>query len=345
MSGDAFETTHRVLVDDARSLDLPDDSVELVVTSPPYPMIEMWDGVFADLDPAVGEALEAGDSDAAFEAMHELLDGVWAEVARVLAPGGIAAVNVGDAARKLDDAFRLYPNRVAVTDAVTDHGLSPLPGITWRKPANSAADFMGSGMLPPNAYVTLEHEAILLFRNGGLRSFPPGDRRRYESAYFWEERNEWFSDLWTDVRGVDQALPESGRRDRSAAFPLALPYRLIAMFSTYGDTVLDPFLGTGTTSLAALVAGRESVGYELDADLAAALDERIGDAPALSRKLVADRLDAHRAFAAENPDRVSYEATHYDFGVVTKQERDLRLYAVEGVEETPDGYRARHAPI
>jgi DNA modification methylase len=339
-----METAHRVHVGDARSMDeLADESVELVVTSPPYPMIEMWDETFADLDPAVGAALEAGDGQAAYDAMHDLLAPVWEEVARVLAPGGIAAVNVGDAARKLDGEFRLWPNHVAVTDALTDLGLSPLPDAVWRKRANSSADFMGSGMVPTSAYVTLEHEHVLVFRKGGLRSFPPGDEARYESAYFWEERNEWFSDLWTDVQGVGQAL-DADARERSGAFPLALPLRLVWMYSVYGDTVLDPFWGTGTTSLAAMVAGRSSVGYELDHELVAAFDDRAERAPDRSREVAADRLAAHRAFAADNPGKVDYEATHYDTEVVTKQERDLRLYAVETVDAVEDGFVATHEP-
>jgi DNA modification methylase len=339
-----METTHTVHVGDARSMDeLADGSVDLVVTSPPYPMIEMWDDTFAELDPLVGEALEAGDGQAAYEAMHDLLDPVWREVKRVLAPGGIAAVNVGDAARKIGGEFRLWPNHVRVTEALTDAGLSPLPDVVWRKRANASADFMGSGMVPTNAYVTLEHEHVLLFRKGGTRSFPPKDDQRYESAYFWEERNEWFSDLWTDVQGVDQAL-DADARERSGAFPLELPLRLVAMFSTYGDTVLDPFWGTGTTSLAAMVAGRSSVGYELDDDLVGAFDDRGEQAPDLSRQVASERLQAHREFAADNPGKVDYEATHYDTEVVTKQERDLRLYVVDGVAETGEGYVATHEP-
>ena len=118
---------------------------------------------------------------------------------------------------------------------------------------------MGSGMLPPNAYVTLEHEYVLLFRNGKRsREFEPGSERRYESAYFCEERNEWFSDLWEGVRGELRALAGDESCDRSAAYPFEIPYRLTCMYSVYGDTVLDPFWRTGTGSLATMVAGRNS---------------------------------------------------------------------------------------
>ncbi|MFB6137834.1 MAG: site-specific DNA-methyltransferase, partial [Halobacteriaceae archaeon] len=325
-----------------------DGSVELVVTSPPYPMVEMWDDAFAALDPAVGDALAAGDGEAAFDLMHAVLDETWAEVERALVDGGVACVVVGDATRTVGDRFARYPNHARVTDWFTDHGFTALPEVLWRKPTNSAAKFMGSGMLPPNAYVTLEHEHVLVFRKGtDGRRFEPGAEDRYEAAYFWEERNRWFSDLW-EVTGERQAL-DGPARERSAAFPFEIPYRLVNMYSVYGDTVLDPFLGTGTTSVAAMVAGRDSVGYEREPSLAAALEDAVDSVPALSRDVVEGRLADHRDFVAERAaagDAPGYEATHYDVRVTTTQEQDLRLYAVESVEETGDGtYTAVHEPV
>jgi len=349
-----METRHRVLTGDARELPLADDSVELVVTSPPYPMIEMWDDIFAALDPAVGDALAAGDGDRAFDLMHDVLDTVWAELERVLVPGGILCLNVGDATRSLADGFRSYPNHAEITDRLTDRGLRALPDILWRKPTNSGAKFMGSGMIPPNAYPTLEHEHILVFRNGERRRFEPSSDRRYESAYFWEERNEWFSDLW-EFTGTDQRLADANGdaidadlRERSGAFPLTVPLRLVLMFSTYGERVLDPFWGTGTTSMAALVTGRDSVGVERERALVEAFDERVRTAPERSRSLAEDRLAAHRQFLADRDDPPNYEAEHYEFGVVTKAERRIRLRAVDGVERTDDDprtYRATHSPV
>ena len=341
-----METVHRVVDGDARELPLPDDSVELVVTSPPYPMIEMWDDIFGRLDPAIDEALAAEDGDRAFELMHDVLDTAWAEVERVLAPGGIACINVGDATRSLSDGFRSYPNHAEITNRLTDRGLRGLPDILWRKPTNSGAKFMGSGMVPPNAYPTLEHEHILLFRNGERRRLEPGADRRYESAYFWEERNEWFSDLW-DLPGEAQDI-DDGLRDRSGAFPLAIPHRLISMFSVQGDTVLDPFVGTGTTTLAAMVAGRDSVGVDRDRELLDALEERVDGVGDRSRELAEDRLDAHREWVSERRaagNEPGYEAEHYDFPVNTKQERRIRLYAVDEVARTDEGYRVRHVPV
>ncbi|MFB6307989.1 MAG: site-specific DNA-methyltransferase [Haloarculaceae archaeon] len=345
-----METRHRVFLEDARGLaELDDDSVDLVVTSPPYPMIEMWDDLFAELDPEIETLLADGDGRAAFEAMHDVLDAVWSELGRVLVDGGIACINVGDATRTLADSFRVYQNHARIVECFERLGFEPLPEILWRKPVNSAAKFMGSGMLPPNAYVTLEHEYILPFRNGtDRRSFEPGADRRYEAAYFWEERNRWFSDVWTDVTGELQALDHDELRDRSGAYPFEVPYRLINMYSAYGDTVLDPFWGTGTTTLAAMVAGRHSVGYEIESDFVGVFDDRVDEVPAISRRVGGQRLEDHRAFVDErraDGDELDYDAVHYDFPVMTRQERQIRLYRVADVEETPDGYRAVHDPI
>jgi DNA modification methylase len=340
-----MRTTHALHVDDAADMDaVADESVHLVVTSPPYPMIDLWDDLFAARDPDVRAALEAGDGDAAFELMHAQLDDVWAEVDRVLAPGGIVCVNVGDATRSIGGEFQQFPNHARVVDALRSLGLTPLPDVLWRKPTNSLTKFMGSGTLPPNAYVTLEHEYVLLFRKGNTRSFPPGDDRRYESAFFWEERNRWFSDLW-EMRGESQELDDEERRDRSAAFPVELPLRLIRMFSVQGDRVLDPFAGTGTTALAAMYAARNSVGYDLDGDLFAALEDRVADLPAASRRRIAARLDRHREAMADRDG--GYPAEHYDFDVVTQRERRIRLYAVESVapRSSGRGYDLDHVPV
>ncbi len=345
-----METTHRVFVGDARDLSAVDDaSVELVVTSPPYPMIEMWDDLFTDLDPAVGDALAAGDGRAAFEAMHAQLDRVWDELERVLVDGGIACINVGDATRSIDDSFRVYPNHARILSAFEERGFDPLPDVLWRKPANSAAKFMGSGMLPPNAYVTLEHEYILILRKGGdRRSFEPGADRRYEAAYFWEERNRWFSDVWTEVTGELQALEDDDLRERSAAYPLEIPYRLLCMYSTYEDTVLDPFWGTGTTTLAAMCAGRNSVGVELESAFLETFDDRIAEVPALSRSVGRTRLERHREFVERRREEGSgfeYEADRYETPVVTAMERDIRLWEVREVEAVAEGYRVEHGPL
>lgn len=355
-----METRHRVVVGDSRDMkEVEDGSVELVVTSPPYPMIEMWDDVYAEMNPEVANRLKDGDGQTAFDLMHQLLNKTWREVERVLVDGGVACVNVGDATRKVDGCFRVYQNHSRVVSDFEDLGFSPLPEILWRKPVNSAAKFMGSGMLPPNAYATLEHEYLLVFRKGDRpRSFEPHDSRRYESAYFWEERNHWFTDVWTGVQGTLQSLEEDGDeedgslRDRSAAYPFEIPYRLVNMYSVYGDTVLDPFWGTGTTSVAAAAAGRDSVGYEIDFRLAEAFDDRLADVVQLSEEVVRRRLESHTRYlekAEGDGDSLDYTSNRYGFPVTTRQEERIRFYVAEDVEEVDadegSHHKVRYRPL
>lgn len=251
-----------IYVKDARDMsDVEDCSIALVVTSPPYPMIAMWDEMFASL----------GAND--WDRQHAVLDKVWDECARVLIDGGVMCINIGDATRKVDGRFRLFPNHVRVIAHCEELGLDTLPYILWKKPTNRPNAFLGSGFLPPNAYVTLDCEHILIFRKGGLRKFEPKDPTRIASTYTKRERDVWFSQIW-DVRATRQDVKGMGRR--SAAFPEEVPRRLIRMFSCEGDVVLDPFLGTGTTMKIALQSGRGCIGYELDAGLVPVLEKRLG---------------------------------------------------------------------
>lgn len=342
-----METIHRTIVGDSRKMsELTDGEVNLVVTSPPYPMIEMWDETFEELNSDIGSHLDQGNGRSAFDLMHEELTKTWEEVNRVLSDGGIACINVGDATRKVDGSFRVYQNHARIIDDLENLGFEPLPDILWRKPVNSAAKFMGSGMLPPNAYATLEHEYILIFRKGKQqRSFEPGSERRYNSAYFWEERNEWFSDVWMDIKGTLQALNNNELRERSAAFPLEIPYRLINMYSVYGDTVLDPFWGTGTTSLAAMVAGRNSIGYELKEEFTTVFEDRVNEVERMSHQIVSERIDRHKEFVRdrqEEGDELGYTAENYSFPVITKQEKQIQFYTAEEVEPGENIYTVTH---
>lgn len=337
-----MRTTHTLHLGDARAMTaVADASVHLVVTSPPYPMIEMWDEAFAAMVPGVAAQLGAAQGMAAFESMHTALDAVWAECARVLTAGGFLCVNIGDATRTLGGAFCLYPNHARIALALMRLGLTPLPDILWRKPTNAPNKFMGSGMLPAGAYVTYEHEYVLVYRKGGKRSFSQAEKAvRAASAFFWEERNVWFSDVWTDLRGTGQRLDQDGLRARSAAFPFELPYRLVNMYSLQGDTVLDPFVGTGTTMAAAFAAGRNSVGYDRTVELRPLVAATLEGAVALGQRRAEERLAAHRTFvearvaAGKVPGHTS---AVYGFPVITGQERELRLLAPQAVAEASVG--------
>ncbi len=314
-------------------------------------MIAMWDEVFSAQDPAIGVALAAGDGDGAFARMHGVLDAAWVECVRVMRPGGILCVNVGDAVRTIGESFRRYPNHARISQTLDDLGLQALPLILWRKSTNAPTKFMGSGMLPVGAYVTLEHEYVLVFRRGGLRRFTSEERvARRRSAFFWEERNHWFSDVW-ELQGTRQNRDVSpatalivadsaaaADRDRTGAFPLELAYRLICMFSIAGDTVLDPFAGTGTTTLAAIAAGRHSVGVEREAQLVAEAAERAIASRDLLNRRVRNRLTGHVAFlrAREEAGKPAprYHNDPHDAPVVTRQETELELREVDQITRT-----------
>ena len=336
-----FTTEHRV-VWGAHPSQLPDPGpVHLVVTSPPYPMVAMWDDAFSAQSPAAAEALDAGNGPVAFEAMHRILDPIWEACFERLVPGGFICVNVGDATRTIDGSFQLYSNHARTIQGLLAAGFGLLPDILWRKPTNAPNKFMGSGMLPAGAYVTYEHEYIIVARKGGKRSFrTASDRaRRRRSAFFWEERNQWFSDLWQGLTGTRQHL-DAATRKRSAAFPLELPARLIDMYSLQQDRVFDPFAGTGTTALAAAAAGRHSLSLERSADLQGTFDARMAQVPTVSSQRFDRRLADHKAFVtartAAGKDCRHVHSTG-SFAVMTSQEKDLALPLAQGIEPHAPG--------
>jgi modification methylase len=322
-----METTHKIFYKNARNMaDIPSESIDLLVTSPPYPMIKMWDDIFSDQNNLIAESLEKKDGNKAFELMHEVLDPVWDEAFRVLKHGGFACINIGDATRTINDTFNLYPNHSRILSYLRKIGFTSLPDIIWRKQTNAPNKFMGSGMLPAGAYVTLEHEYILIVRKGAKRVFSSDGekKKRQESAFFWEERNLFFSDIWFDIKGSRQDQPKSLSRKRSGAFPFDLAYRLINMYSVKGDMVLDPFLGTGTSMAAAMAGARNSIGFEIDKTLEDSINLIKDDIVEFSNKVIKERLNNHIGFVAKRvllKKELKHRNEHYGFPVVTKQEK------------------------
>ena len=337
-----MKTTHNILFQDARDLKkIPSESVDLVVTSPPYPMIEMWDEMFSHQNPEIQNALANGDGRQAYALIHEILDAVWNEVFRVLKNGRFACINIGDATRTVKGNFCLYPNHARILTHLLKVGFSALPDILWRKQANTPNKFMGSGMLPAGAYVTLEHEYILIVRKGPKREFKTEAEKenRRESGLFWEERNVWYSDVWTDIKGTGQKLPKAMSRLRSAAFPFELAYRLINMYSVKGDVVLDPFLGTGTTTAAAITSGRNSIGIEIDESFQQAICPVAHHSVDFSNSYLSDRLQRHFAFVEDriqNSGALKYTNKHYGCPVVTSQEQFILLNGLREVHTRGD---------
>ncbi|MCP3955717.1 MAG: site-specific DNA-methyltransferase [Desulfobacterales bacterium] len=339
-------TLHRPHFCDSRKLTVIDsESIDLVVTSPPYPMIDMWDDLFCGQNAAIAAALNETDPNRAFELMHRELDLVWKQVFRALKPGGLACINIGDAVRTIDGQFALYPNHARVLSGLVRTGFTALPAILWRKQTNAPNKFMGSGMLPPGAYTTLEHEYILILRKGSRRTFTTDDqtRTRRASAFFWEERNQWFSDLWTDLKGTPQGLDAPNTRSRSAAFPFELPFRLINMFSVKGDTILDPFAGTGTTMYAAMAAERNSIMVDKDTLFAEPMLSRLGTIIAAANARNVSRLDNHLRFIAEREQvrgPLKHKNSFYGFPVVTRQETEIVFSQLTALQPEADGILA-----
>jgi DNA modification methylase len=216
-------------------------------------------------------------------------------------------------------------------------GFVGLPNIIWRKQTNAPNKFMGSGMLPCGAYVTLEHEWILIFRKGGKREYKNTDAKqsRMRSSFFWEERNIWFSDIW-EIKGTKQKMHKTTSRERSAAYPFEIPYRLINMFSQKGDTVLDPFLGTGTTIQAAMVLGRNSCGYEIDPNFEAIIREGIETLELdMCNSIIKQRFDAHKEFIT-NRKSSGKDIKHFNntlnSDVMTTQEKEIEFNYLESIE-------------
>lgn len=252
------KTTHVLNLGDARSLEwIESGTVHLIVTSPPYWTLKTYNehpGQLGSIDQ--------------YEAFLDELDRVWAECSRVLAPGGRLCCVVGDVCvsrRKNKGRHWVAPLHADIQVRARDFGLDNLTPILWYKIANGATEAVGNGTgyygkpYQPNGIIKNDVEYILLLRKGGQYR-KPNQTQKILSMLTKEEQRSWYRSIWTDLRGA------STRAGHPAPYPVELASRLIRMFSFAGDTILDPFLGTGATSVAAIREGRNSVGNEIDSE-------------------------------------------------------------------------------
>lgn len=249
-------TTHRLHQGDARDLSwIPDASVHLVVTSPPYWTLKEY---------APGNRDQMGHFED-YEHFLSELDRVWRECARVLVGGGRICCVVGDVciARKRSGRHYLVPLHSDIQVRARKLGLDCLQPILWNKIANGATEVEGNGAgfygkpYQPGGIIKNDVEYILFLRKGGEYRTTPALQKAL-SMLTKEEMKTWFRSIWSDVRGA------STRDGHPAPYPAELAERLIRMFSFAGDTVLDPFAGTGSTSQAAIMAGRNSIANEIE---------------------------------------------------------------------------------
>lgn len=251
-------TTHRVYLGDAREMaELPTPaSVHLVVTSPPYWTLKEYDG-------AAG-ADQLGHV-AGYEEFHDELDRVWRRCWDLLVPGGRMCVVVGDVCLPRRKAGRhlVMPLHADISVRCRAIGFDYLTPILWYKIANAVTEVEGNGSpflgkpYEPNAIIKNDVEYILMFRKPGAYRNPTSEQRLL-SLIEKENHARWFRAIWADVPGSTRT------QGHPAPYPTELAYRLVRMFSFVGDLVLDPFLGTGTTTEAAMQARRSSVGYEIE---------------------------------------------------------------------------------
>lgn len=249
-------TMHCLRRGDARDLPwIRDASVHLVVTSPPYWTLKEY---------AAGNGDQMGHFED-YEHFLTELDRVWRECARVLVGGGRICCVVGDVCipRKRGGRHHLVPLHSDIQVRARKLGLDCLQPILWNKIANGVTEAEGNGAgfygkpYQPGGIIKNDVEYILFLRKGGEYRTTPALQKAL-SMLTKNEMKAWFRSIWSDLRGA------STREGHPAPYPLELAERLIKMFSFAGDTVLDPFAGTGSTSQAAIISGRNSIANEIE---------------------------------------------------------------------------------
>lgn len=257
-----MKTCHKVIIGDARWMkEIPDESVHLVVTSPPYWQLKDY-----------GNGKQIGFNDT-YEEYINNLNLVWNECHRVLHKGCRLCVNIGDqfARSVYYGRYKVIPIRTEIIKFCETIGFDYMGAIIWQKVTTchttGGATVMGSYPYPRNGIIKLDYEFILIFKKYGN---PPDVTKeiKEKSKLTDEEWNQYFTGHWN--------FPGERQDKHLAMFPEELPRRLIKMFSFVGETVLDPFLGSGTTSLAAKNLARNSIGYEVNEDFLPIIKEKLG---------------------------------------------------------------------
>jgi DNA modification methylase len=252
---------HKIIIGDSRWMkEIPDESVHLVITSPPYWQLKDY-----------GNGKQIGFNDT-YEEYINNLNLVWNECHRVLHTGCRLCINIGDqfARSVYYGRYKIIPIRTEIIKFCENAGFDYMGAIIWQKVTTcnttGGATVMGSFPYPRNGIIKLDYEFILILKKYG--DSPKASREiKEQSRLTQEEWNQYFAGHWN--------FPGERQNQHLAMFPEELPKRLIKMFSFIGDTVLDPFLGSGTTALAAKNLGRNSIGYEINEGFLPIIKEKL----------------------------------------------------------------------
>lgn len=255
-------TEHKIIFGDSRSLNkIKDKSVQLIITSPPYWQLKDY-----------GTEDQIGFNDS-YEEYINNLNLVWKECNRVLDNGCRLCINIGDqfARSVYYGRYKVIPIRTEIIRFCESLGMDYMGAIIWQKTTtmntSGGGAIMGSFPYPRNGILKMDYEFILLFKKLGNAPKPTKEQKEL-SAMTKEEWGQYFSSHW-NFNGAKQT-------EHIAMFPEELPKRLIKMFSFVGETVFDPFTGSGTTSLAAKNLGRNSIGYEINKEFEPIIREKLG---------------------------------------------------------------------
>lgn len=254
-------TEHKIVFGDSRSLnEIQDKSVQLIITSPPYWQLKDY-----------GTEDQIGFNDS-YEDYINNLNLVWKECNRVLADGCRLCINIGDqfARSVYYGRYKVIPIRTEIIRFCESVGMDYMGAIIWQKTTtmntSGGGAVMGSFPYPRNGILKIDYEFILVFKKLG-NAPKPTQKQKEDSAMTKEEWGQYFSSHW-NFNGIKQS-------GHIAMFPEELPKRLIKMFSFVGETVFDPFLGSGTTSLAAKHLGRNSIGYEINKEFSSIIKDKL----------------------------------------------------------------------
>lgn len=299
-------TEHKIVFGDSRSLNqIEDKSVQLIITSPPYWQLKDY-----------GSDEQIGFNDS-YEEYINNMNLVWKECYRVLSDGCKLCINIGDqfARSVYYGRYKVIPIRTEIIRFCETLGMDYMGAIIWQKTTtmntSGGGAVMGSFPYPRNGILKMDYEFILLFKKSG-NAPKPTKQQKEQSAMSKEEWKQYFSSHW-NFNGVKQ-------NSHIAMFPEELPKRLIKMFSFVGETVFDPFAGSGTTSLAAKNLGRNSIGYEINKEFAPVIREKLG-----AEQIAADD-DAKIIFTEDNIGNISsFEQLPYIFHDPLKMDKKIDI--------------------